>query len=183
MEHSFYLMNGSWFKLRFYQPKGTLRPEEWDSSLLPAPLEIHPGTTKRTRNGNKKLCILWTLETSVTPIHSMGTERTDDEEIVNDSLGYREIKLKCLQREILSVYSTECWKDSGIRGPCIIGWRRRTGLKTRRLLQGWSEKHVVPREPTLTTSFGITSFVSPQLNVLFFWIMESPEKQHRKGKK
>ena len=115
----------------------------------------------------------------------MVTERTDDEEIVNDSLGYREIKLECLQRETLSVYSMECWKDSGIRGPCIIGWRRRTGLKTRRLFQGWSKKHVVPREPTLTTSLGIMSFVPTQLNVLFLfglWRVQKNNTEKRRNK-
>lgn len=125
-----------------------------------------------------KNCILWTLETFVTPIHSKGIETTDDEEIVNDSLGYSEIKPKCLQREILSVYSMGCWKDSGIRGPSIIGWRRRTGLKTRRLFQGWSKKHVVPLEATLTTSLGIISFVPSQLNVLFFFGLQRVQKNN-----
>lgn len=100
------------------------------------------------------------METSVTPVHSIGTERINDKETVNDLLGCREVKPKCLQREILmgsqfTLWDAEKTQELEVQIPENVEGRQE--LETRRSFQYWSKKHFVPCEPTLTALLGVSS--------------------------
>lgn len=86
-------------------------------------------------------------------MHSMGTEGTDDEGIVNDSVGCKEVKTKCLQRGIqraasqFALWNAAKAQELEVRMPQNVEGRQGRKMK---LFQRWSKQHLVPCRATLT---------------------------------